>query len=73
MQVRKALWRLLQTGGCRLHQGGSSCTLMDPSTQLLVKAGIGDLIRDPYGNMIMAFSAEVLAKFPLESELLALQ
>ena len=37
------------------------------------KAGIGGLIRDPYGNMIMAFSAEVLAKFPLESELLALQ
>ncbi|XXG53651.1 hypothetical protein AAC387_Pa03g1714 [Persea americana] len=34
------------------------------------KAGIGGLIRDPYGNMIMAFSAEVLAKLPLESKLL---
>lgn len=37
------------------------------------KAGIGGLIRDPYGNMIMAFSAGALAKFPLENELLALQ
>lgn len=37
------------------------------------KAGIGGLIRDPYGNMIVAFSAEALAKYPLESKLLALQ
>ncbi|RWR76325.1 hypothetical protein CKAN_00476400 [Cinnamomum micranthum f. kanehirae] len=34
------------------------------------KAGIGGLIRDPCGNMFMAFSAEVHAKLPLESEIL---
>lgn len=37
------------------------------------KAGIGGLIRDPYGNMIMAYAAEVCVKHPLETELLALQ
>lgn len=37
------------------------------------KAGIGGLIRDPYGNMIVTFFAEALAKFPLESKLFSLQ
>lgn len=37
------------------------------------KAGIGGLIRDPYGNMIMAYAAEVCAKNPLETERLELQ
>ncbi|XXG73198.1 hypothetical protein AAC387_Pa07g2157 [Persea americana] len=37
------------------------------------KLGIGGLIRDPYGKLVMAYTAEVHAKHPLESELLALQ
>lgn len=37
------------------------------------KLGIGGLIHDPYGKLVMAYTAEVHAKHPLESKLLALQ
>ncbi|KAJ8646082.1 hypothetical protein MRB53_007830 [Persea americana] len=39
------------------------------------KSDIGGLIRDPYayGKLVMTYTAEVHAKHPLESELLALQ
>lgn len=37
------------------------------------KASIGSLARDPYGNLVVAFTCEVQASHPLEVELLALQ
>lgn len=37
------------------------------------KAGIGGLIRDSMGKLIMAYTAEAPANHPLEAELLALQ
>lgn len=36
-------------------------------------ASIGGLARDPYGNVLMAFTSEVQAAHPLVAELLALQ
>lgn len=35
-------------------------------------AGIGGIVRDPYGNMLSSFAGEVSASRPLEAELLAL-
>lgn len=37
------------------------------------RAGIGGLICDPFGKLLMAYTAEVRATLPLEAELLALQ
>lgn len=74
MQVLRAIGRQLQIGGCQKAPPGWVKLNFDGSfNQSTGKAGIGGIICDPYGNMIMALSAEVLAKFPLEAELLALQ
>eukprot|EP00268_Persea_americana_P043897 TRINITY_DN44242_c0_g2_i1.p1 TRINITY_DN44242_c0_g2~~TRINITY_DN44242_c0_g2_i1.p1 ORF type:complete len:166 (-),score=10.79 TRINITY_DN44242_c0_g2_i1:412-909(-) len=37
------------------------------------KEGVGSLIRDECGNMILAYTAEVRANHPLEAELIAIQ
>ena len=37
------------------------------------KAGVGGVIRDPYGHLLTAFSSKITAKHPVEAELIALQ
>lgn len=59
-------WLLPPPGWCKLNFDGAY-------NADIGKAGISGPIRNEYGNMILAYTAEVHANHPLEAELIALQ